>query len=1000
MTFKVAPTTRQALLRVTAREPPNRDPPCFGKFWVAGDEDSDSDCEDLGVVEPYSRPTHPILASASVVPEQAPATSSSTKAIPATSSTSQRRPRAPNPWKGPLPRPRITPATTLGDFLRPAMRRGQRRYDGGEISSDRRIQILNRDLDRVPIAEPVRLGPLPIAEPNQTGPVPSHLTGQGQLRLETENSSRLRGPTRRLVRPLLTAATARLSTATARLTYREVLMAGRGGDIGRRWSRGVPYRGAASDRRGRGRGDVAGRNADAGRGDQGRRDRGNRGGHAATGQPGGPPLRGGRGRGTETRGRGQNPRTATGATAGSKVTGGGTTSGTGGGSTSGTGGDVEPTQPPTEQINADDGVGNKRKRNLKRECTICLEEHFTNQCPLLRGPKPAVAFCGAAEDGCGFFQIQTAKNSQIVECTQSTATALVKVEVGVVSAQLLQSELARLVPVKWKWEVQQEGERSYVVPFPNTEELDRMINIRYINTKNKEGTLLFEKFVDDVQPTRMLDQVWVTVTKVPRALRAFIPLWAVGSIIGTTQKVDMIHLRATGQVRILVAVLDAKKIPELADVCVGAAIYRLFFKPDDTPQVVASDPDDDDLLSDQDKQPEGDKEMEDADDNVHPNPQQNSNAPENSQQPPQQPLHKHAALVNEVLDLACEELLQEISLKAMLDNDSDLTWKKYSPPKEVADFVSHKNIHDSSSLLTGVNGTTAVAVPNAIHGGGKELGGSTSPMPPSSVPSTPPYHSRSAGPVPTPVTAARVEDAEAMMEGADTTEEGGAAAGDGVSCTPHSQRLPPLSSTSTSSPPAPTNIEPVGVEGSGLSVLPSAVYVEALVESVATVKAGPAADTNTGGCVECTTPNTTTTSPPVPAATELPVGVGGVDTAPTTEVKGTRANTPLAAEPEGGSPTSPPVSPAEPVLTQVTEPPASSTTVACATITATPTAVRQPTAPTAPKKELRRSTRNAAGADINTLQKAEWLAAKKNLEFPDDFQRRILASLLGATAAG
>ena len=36
----------------------------------------------------------------------------------------------------------------------------------------------------------------------------------------------------------------------------------------------------------------------------------------------------------------------------------------------------------------------KRKRkdpSVKRECTICTEEHFTNQCPLLRGPKPTVA---------------------------------------------------------------------------------------------------------------------------------------------------------------------------------------------------------------------------------------------------------------------------------------------------------------------------------------------------------------------------------------------------------------------------------------------------------------------------------------------------------------------------------------------------------------------------------------------------------------------------------
>jgi hypothetical protein len=106
--------------------------------------------------------------------------------------------------------------------------------------------------------------------------------------------------------------------------------------------------------------------------------------------------------------------------------------------------------------------------------------------------------------------------------------------------------------------VQDLGNKSFVVPFSSKQELERMIAIHTITTRNKEGTLTFEEFVDDVQPIKVLEQVWVTFTKVPRGLRSFLPLRAVGSIIGATQKVDMLHLRATGQVRILVAVYDAK----------------------------------------------------------------------------------------------------------------------------------------------------------------------------------------------------------------------------------------------------------------------------------------------------------------------------------------------------------------------------------------------------------------------------------------------------------
>jgi hypothetical protein len=106
-----------------------------------------------------------------------------------------------------------------------------------------------------------------------------------------------------------------------------------------------------------------------------------------------------------------------------------------------------------------------------------------------------------------------------------------------------------------------------------------MVAIGTITTKNKEGTFSIEEFVDDIQPIKVMDQVWVTVTKVPQALCSFLPLWVVGTIIGATHKLDVHHLRGTGEVRILVAVLDIKKIPKFADVCVKSCKYRLFSNP-------------------------------------------------------------------------------------------------------------------------------------------------------------------------------------------------------------------------------------------------------------------------------------------------------------------------------------------------------------------------------------------------------------------------------------
>jgi hypothetical protein len=280
-----------------------------------------------------------------------------------------------------------------------------------------------------------------------------------------------------------------------------------------------------------------------------------------------------------------------------------------------------------------------------------------------------VAYCGAADDGAGFFQIQAAQHHQIVDTVQSAAVARITVERGQISAQRLQTELARIIPLEWTWDVQVLGNQSYAVPFPSKEELDRMVQISSVNTRDKDATFLIEEFVDDVEVVRLLNRVWVTVTKVPRVLRSFLQLWAVGSIVGATQRVDMVHLRATGQVRLQVAVLDEKKIPVFADVCVGHTVYRLFFKADEVVQHVAIDPKEDlQGNGDKDKNADGeDREMEEAEGNNLEAPS-NQSAPSNSQHPHQNITHQNLAMmVGEVLDRTCYKLFEEVSAQVMLE---------------------------------------------------------------------------------------------------------------------------------------------------------------------------------------------------------------------------------------------------------------------------------------------------------------------------------------------
>ena len=130
------------------------------------------------------------------------------------------------------------------------------------------------------------------------------------------------------------------------------------------------------------------------------------------------------------------------------------------------------------------------------------------------------------------------------------------------------------------------------------------------------------------------------------------------------------------------AVLDINKIPKMADVCAISSIYRLYFKPDEVIQNDAFDPENDDFLGDDgDKGLDGsDREMEDVNDANPASDKIDNGAPTTSSAPPQfLPPQQQATLVDVGLDLACEQLLDEICLKVMLESDDGLTRKTYSP---------------------------------------------------------------------------------------------------------------------------------------------------------------------------------------------------------------------------------------------------------------------------------------------------------------------------------
>lgn len=193
---------------------------------------------------------------------------------------------------------------------------------------------------------------------------------------------------------------------------------------------------------------------------------------------------------------------------------------------------------------------------------------------------------------------------------REVATALIRIVEGDVSAELLKVELARILPVKWEWSLEEHKEKEFVVPFPSKVELDRLVAIKRIPTDNNEGVLYFEEWNQEIKPKKKLHKVWVRVYGMPYEIRSFLPLWAIGTTLGATSHGHGLS-EETWCGSVLVDVLDYNKIPNDTDIVVHGCMYPIYFKLDEVVSMGDDNFDDDDLL-DEDEGQEEDEEMQEA----------------------------------------------------------------------------------------------------------------------------------------------------------------------------------------------------------------------------------------------------------------------------------------------------------------------------------------------------------------------------------------------------
>jgi len=116
-----------------------------------------------------------------------------------------------------------------------------------------------------------------------------------------------------------------------------------------------------------------------------------------------------------------------------------------------------------------------------------------------------------------------------------------------------------------------------MAPFPSMVEFMRAINFGSANLKNGMR-LNFECFEEEEYFGHELPMVWMRVLNLPKVLRAYQVLWAVGTLLGATQKVDMISTRKNKFGRFKVAVLNPTILPTTMDCVIGTRFLELQFE--------------------------------------------------------------------------------------------------------------------------------------------------------------------------------------------------------------------------------------------------------------------------------------------------------------------------------------------------------------------------------------------------------------------------------------
>ena len=112
--------------------------------------------------------------------------------------------------------------------------------------------------------------------------------------------------------------------------------------------------------------------------------------------------------------------------------------------------------------------------NKEIYCVICdrHNDHVNHRCPILKQLKPVAHTVGYAVHGLGFYHIP---HPPLPKAKRESKKVLISVSEGVLNKDQIQSELQRIFPGKWQWEIKEHDDNSFIAEFPKKIEKQRAV---------------------------------------------------------------------------------------------------------------------------------------------------------------------------------------------------------------------------------------------------------------------------------------------------------------------------------------------------------------------------------------------------------------------------------------------------------------------------------------------------------------------------------------------